>query len=77
MNFWILTLAITFFLLMFIVVPLVVARYIYQDAQNRELEGPLWYALLAFFVPFYLGIAFYMFKVDAIESRAKDHHGDL
>lgn len=72
MNGFILVLAISFAVLMFVIVPLFIARTIYHDAHKRDIDGALWYALMAFFIPFYLGIVFYIFKVDAIESAQDD-----
>jgi len=73
-NGFVLGLAISFGLLMFIVVPFVIARFIYLDAKKRALEGALGYALMAFFIPFYLGIALYLFKIDAMDSHQDDEH---
>lgn len=71
MNLFIVVGAVMFGLFMFVALPFFIARAIYRDAQNLDAEHALMYALLAFFVPFYLGIAFYMFRKDALETRAR------
>jgi hypothetical protein len=65
--------AVMFGFFMFVGLPFFIARAIYRDAQNLDAEHALMYALLAFFVPLYLGIAFYMFRKDALEARARNH----
>ena len=72
MNWFILTLAFSFGVTMFIVVPLVGARWIYRDAWARGLNAPMLYALMAFMVPFYLGFIFYVLKIDALDSATHD-----
>ncbi len=70
MNTFILTLLISMAVIMFILVPIVAGFFVYKDAQKYpQLGSPLSYALMAIFVPFYLGIAFYLYKQDEIQTK--------
>ncbi len=57
-------------IIMFIFVPGIAAFFIYKDAQKYpDLGSPLTFALMAMFVPFYLGIAYYLYKQDDYQSK--------
>ena len=70
MNIFILTLLISMAVIMFIALPVFAAFFIYKDCQKYpDLGSPLSYAMLALFVPFYLGIAYYLYKQDDYQTK--------
>lgn len=78
MNIFILTLLITMGLLMFLGLPLVASIFIYKDAQKYpELGSAIMYAMVALLIPFYLGIVFYLFRLDTYQTKKYDEEHPL
>ncbi len=74
---FIMTLLITMAILMFIGVPLLSAIFIYKHAKKHpDLGNPLQFALLAAFVPLYLGLVYYLYRWDEYSTQLYDetHH---
>jgi hypothetical protein len=47
------------------------AMYVYRDAERRGMNGLLW-ALVAFFVPYFLGFVIYLLSRKPLEARCPD-----
>jgi len=59
--------------LMFIGVPIGSAVFIYKHAKKHpQLGNPLHLSLLAAFVPFYLGIVYYLYRWDEYSTQLYD-----
>lgn len=70
MNTFILTLLISMTFLMVFLLPALAAVFIYKDAKKTpEMGSPLTFALMAAFIPLYLGIVYYLYKADAYQSE--------
>lgn len=70
MNIFILTLLISMAIIMFILLPILAAFFIYKDAKKYpELGSALMYALMALFIPLYLGIVYYFYKQDEYQTK--------
>jgi hypothetical protein len=74
---FILTLGIGMGVLMFIVLPIIIAVFIYKDAQKRPgLGSPISFAMIALFTPLYLGIVYYLYQLDEYQTKLYDENKD-
>ena len=71
-NIFVLTLAIGFFALMFMVAPLLIGVFVYRHAAKHPIGNPMLWALMAALVPFYIGLMIYVIKVDKIDTDIYD-----
>ena len=71
-NIFVLTLAIGFFGLMFMVAPILIGVFIYKHASKHPIGNPMLWALMAALVPFYIGLMIYVIKVDKIDTEIYD-----
>lgn len=71
-NLFILTLAIGFFALMFMIAPILIGVFVYKHASKHPIGHPMMWAFVAALVPFYIGLMIYVVKVDQIDSERYD-----
>ncbi len=71
-NLFILTLAIGFFALMFLIAPVLIGVFVYKHASKHPIGNPLMWALAAALVPFYIGLMIYVVKIDQIDTDRYD-----
>lgn len=63
---------------MFVVLPILAGVFIYRHAKKHpDLGHPLQFALLAMFVPLYLGIVYYLYVYDEYQSKKYDEEKGL
>ena len=71
-NIFILTLAIGFFILMFLLAPIMIGVFVYKHASKHPIGNPMMWALVATLVPFYIGLMVYVVKIDQIDTDRYD-----
>lgn len=71
-NIFILTLAIGFFILMFLLAPIMIGVFVYKHASKHPIGNPIMWALTAALVPFYIGLMVYVVKIDQIDTERYD-----
>ena len=71
-NIFILTLAIGFFALMFMIAPIFIGVFVYKHASKHPIGNPIMWALVAALVPFYIGLMIYVVKIDQIDTDRYD-----
>lgn len=70
---FILTLLVTIAVTMFLVLPIVIGIGVYRHAKKHpDLGNPMSLALLAMFVPLYLGLVYYLYVYDEYQTKRYD-----
>jgi len=72
MNTFIMTLFIGFFVLVFLIAPILIGVFVYRHANNHPIGHATLWALVCALTPFYIGLLIYMIKVDEIDKRIYD-----
>jgi predicted Na+-dependent transporter len=77
-NIFILTLFISFIVLAFLIVPIMIGIFVYRHANKHPIGHAMQWALLSALTPFYIGLIIYVIKVDEIDTRLYDetHYKD-
>ena len=71
-NIFVLTLAIGFFILMFLLAPIMIGVFVYKHASKHPIGNPMMWALATALVPFYIGLMIYVVKIDQIDTDRYD-----
>lgn len=62
-------------LLMFIILPIVMAIFIYKDVKKHPgLGSPMSFAVIAVLTPLYLGIVYYLYQLDEYQTKLYDEN---
>lgn len=72
-NIFVLTLLITMGIIMFLALPIAASIYIYKYTKKHpELGSAMSLALIALFVPFFLGIVYFLYHLDQVQTEIYD-----